>query len=336
MKKVKVGINGFGRIGRIITRQALSSFLFDVVAINTRSGTPENLSYLLKYDSTYRTLLENVKYDKTSLYTNSLKIYNLNYSNPKDIPWNKYGVDIVIDCTGAFKTRAELQEHIKGDVKKVILTAPTHDDTIPHVVLGINDSILDWPNINIVSNASCTTNCATFLFKILHDAFGVESGFLNTAHAYTSTQQLLDNTNDDKTRSRAAPQSIIPSTTGASDAIEKIIPDLKGKIGGLSLRVPVATVSISDVTCQLLKKTTAQDINMLFKKQSQHLSQYLSYAQETLVSSDYIGSPFSCIFDPFYTKVLDSGLVKVMGWYDNEWGYSRRIVDLVGLLSLHL
>ncbi len=333
MKRVKVGLNGFGRIGRNFTRIALERNSFDIVAINTRNTEPKMLSYLLKYDSIYRTLLKTVIHDETSISIDDKKIITTQYAEPSQIPWDQQGVDLVIDATGAFTKKDDLQKHIKGSVKKVILTAPAKDD-IPHVVLGVNDSQINFQDESVISNCSCTTNCAAPLFKILNDNFHVLVGYLTTIHAYTQSQSLHDDPNKTFDRARAAPLNIIPSTTGAAKAVVKVIPELGGKIDGMALRVPVATGSFTDISVVVQKKTSTDEVQKVFQDAAAGTMKHiLAYETEQLVSSDYIGSPYSCIFDANYTKVLNGYLVKVFGWYDNEWGYSTRLVDLVEKIS---
>lgn len=330
MKTLNVGLNGFGRIGRAFARIAFEKKLFNIVAVNTGSTPPPMLAYLLKYDSVYRTYAKKVKETDDGITIDGEKITASMIREPKDIPWEQYNVDVVIDCAGVFKTREQLKNHLRGSVKKVIVTAPVKDDSIPHIVLGINDDTFDFTGSDIISNASCTTNCAAPMFKLLNDHLTIVSGFLTTAHAYTSTQQLLDNSSKEYTRSRAAGLSLIPSTTGAADAIGKVIPTINGKIDGMALRVPTPVGSFSDVTTVVDKPTTKEHINHLFKQASETtMKGILAYETTPLVSSDYIGSPYSCIFDANYTKVVNGNLVKVFGWYDNEWGYSSRLVDLV-------
>jgi glyceraldehyde 3-phosphate dehydrogenase len=288
------------------------------------------MAYLLQYDSVYHKFGMDVKKEVDGLSVNGKKIVTTLASIPEEIPWEKYGVDVVVDATGAFNKKDDLQKHIKGTVKKVVLTAPAKDDTTPHVVLGVNDDMINWKNETVISNASCTTNCASPLFKVLHDNFKVRSGFLTTIHAVTLTQSMLDDTGKSFDRSRAAMLNIVPSTSGAAKAVVKTIPELKGKIEVGSIRVPVPTVSFSDVSVLVEKSTTVEEVNAAFKKVSENnMKNILQYQTETLVSSDYIGSPYSCIFDSNYTKVIDGVMVKVYGWYDNEWGYSTRLVDLI-------
>lgn len=336
MKKIKVGLNGFGRIGRAITRIAFDRGIFDIAVINTRKTQPDMLAYLLQYDSVYRKYHHEVKALTDGITIDGKKIPATLVSALEEIPWNKYGVDIVVDATGAFTKKEDLIKHIKGSVKKVILTAPTKDDTT-HVVLGVNDDKINWKKEQVISNASCTTNCAAPMFKVLHDNFKVLSGYLTTVHAYTATQSLLDESNKKPDRSRAAALNIGPSTTGAAKAVGKVIPSLAGKLDGMAVRVPVPTVSFTDISAIVAKETTAEEVNAVFKKASAgKMKKFLGYETVMLVSSDYIGSPYSCIYDANYTKVINGNLVKVFGWYDNEWGYSMRIVDLVEKVAKYL
>lgn len=337
MGKIVVGINGFGRIGRAFTRIALHRGAFDIGLINTRS-TPNNImAYLLQYDSVYRTFEQKVTAEKDALMVGTTRIATSLADDPAQIPWGDHDVLIVVDATGAFTTSEKLQKHIHGSVKKVVLTAPSKDADIAHCVLGANDNSFPFADTAIVSNASCTTNCAALMFRVLHDHFGVERGFLTTAHAYTSTQSLLDDANKDETRSRAAGLSIIPSTTGAAKTVAKVIPELVGKIDGLALRIPVPTGSFTDITAQITKSASIEDINRVFQEEAGgRLKGLLAYEPTPLVSSDYIGNEHSCIFDPNYTNVLGGTLVKITGWYDNEWGYSTRLVELVERLGAYV
>ncbi len=334
MKKIKVGLNGFGRIGRAIARIASEKDFFELVAINTSKTTPAQLAYSLKYDSTYRTFNKPVKKveDGISLSGRFIKAYNIR--NPEEIPWEETGAEVIIDCTGVFKTREDLKKHLRGTVKKVILTVPAKDETIPHVVMGVNSDAFDWEGSDIISNASCTTNCAAVMMKILQDEFGVETSFISTIHAYTSSQMLVDNPADKFTRSRAAAVSIIPTTTGASDAVCKVTDLHADHMGGMAFRVPTPSGSITDITAILKKPVTVDEINAAFKKHAgSDLKNILDYAEDELVSADYIGASASCTFDPHYTAVLNGTFVKCYGWYDNEWGYSNRVVDVVGQLA---
>lgn len=334
MKTLNIGLNGFGRIGRSFTRIALKKNLFNIVAINTRKTPNSMLAYLLQHDSVYHKFEMKVKEEIDGISVNSKKIFTTLYSNPEEIPWEKYQVNVVVDATGAFNKKVDLEKHIKGTVKKVILTAPSKDDETPHVVLGVNDEKIDWKKETVISNASCTTNCAAPMFKVLNDNFKIISGFLTTVHAVTLTQSMLDDAGKNPERSRAAFFNIIPSTSGAAKAVVKTTPELKGKIEVGAIRVPVPTGSLSDVSALVEKKTSVEEVNNAFRKAAEgKMKGILQYQTEVLVSSDYIGSPYSCIFDTNYTKVINGNNIKVFGWYDNEWGYSSRLVDLVYKLS---
>ncbi|MDO8609074.1 MAG: type I glyceraldehyde-3-phosphate dehydrogenase [bacterium] len=335
MKKLKIGLNGFGRIGRALTRIALTRNSFDIVLINTRKTPNDMLAYLLQYDSVYRTFNKKVQVESDGISIDGIKIITNLAKSPEEIPWEKYNVDIVVDATGAFTQKTDLEKHLKGSVKKVLLTAPSKDDVIPHVVLGVNDDKIDWKNETVISNASCTTNCASPLLKILDDNFKIVSAFLTTTHAVTQTQSLLDDSGKSVERSRAAFQNIIPSTSGAAKAVVKILPQLKGKIEVGAIRVPVPTVSLTDISAVVKKSTTVEEVKAAFKKASvNEMKGILGYEIEMLVSSDYIGSSYSAIYDANYTKVIGGTAVKVFGWYDNEWGYSTRLADLIEKLGV--
>jgi glyceraldehyde 3-phosphate dehydrogenase len=334
MKRLKVGINGFGRIGRAFARIALNRNSFDIVAINTRKTTPDMLAHLLKYDSIYRTFNKDITHNDKGILVDGKLITTVQSPEIESIPWDSFGVDVVVDATGAYETKADLVKHIKGSVQRVVLTAPSKDDETPHVVLGVNDGKIDWAKEQILSNCSCTTNCVAPMFKILHDNFGILLGHITTTHAYTQSQTLVDDPNKSFDRSRAAPLNIIPSTTGAAKAVVKAIPELAGRIDGMAVRVPVPTGSFSDISVLVEKKTTIEEVNRVFRTASEGaMKQIMHYETTQLVSSDYIGSPYSCIFDANYTKVISEHFIKVFGWYDNEWGYSTRLVDLVDKFS---
>lgn len=334
MKKIKVGLNGFGRIGRAFTRIAFERGNFDIVAINTRKTPNEMMAYLLQYDSVYRKYGMDVKAESDGLSIGGKKVVTLLNDKPENIPWEKYGVEVVVDATGAFVKQPDLVRHLKGTVKKVILSAPAKDDETPFVVLGVNDDKFDFKSAQAISMASCTTNCSAPMFKILNDNLKVVTGFLTTTHAVTISQSLLDDAGKKPGTSRAAFTNIIPSTTGAAKAVSRVIPELKGKVDGMSLRVPVSTGSITDISAVVEKPTTPEEVNKMFKEASMSsMKGILGYEEQILVSSDYIGSPYSCIFDANYTKVVGGTLVKVFGWYDNEWGYSTRLVDTVERIS---
>lgn len=328
MKRLRVGLNGFGRIGRAFTRILLERDSFDLVLINTRKTKSDMLAYLLKHDSVYRAYKKSVSFNEHELIVEDKKIALSNQIIPEAIDWNKHEVDLVVDATGAFTKETDLKKHLQGTVKKVILTAPTNDEAVPHIVLGVNDEQFDWTQ-PIISNASCTTNCAAPLLKVLSDNFQIESAMLTTVHAITMTQSMLDDANKGFDRSRSAIANIVPSTSGAAKAIEKTIPELAGKLEVGSIRVPVATGSLCDFSIYIKDNISVEQINGLFKHASEaELKGILGYETEVLVSSDYIGSAFSCIYAPIYTKI-NNRLLKILGWYDNEWGYSTRLVDLV-------
>jgi len=278
-----------------------------------------------------------VKEESDGIMVNGKKILTLLNDKPENIPWDKYGVDVVVDATGAFNKKPGLEKHLKGSVKKVVLTAPAKDEETQFVVLGVNDKTFDFKKETVISNASCTTNCSAPMFKVINDNFKVLSGFLTTTHAMTISQKLLDDAGKNEGGSRAAFINIIPSTTGAAEAVARVIPELKGKVDGMSLRVPVATGSITDISIVVEKPTTVEEVNKKFKEASEtSMKGILGYEDRVLVSSDFIGSSFSCIFDANYTKVVNDNLVKIFGWYDNEWGYSTRLVDLVEKLTNYL
>lgn len=333
MRRLKIGLNGFGRIGRAFARISFNKNSFDLVAINTRKTFPNMLAYLLKHDSVYRTYEKEVKAETDGIIVDGKKIAALNFAEPSQIPWGRYGIDVVVDATGAFKTKEQLLAHIKGAVKKVIVSAPVKDE-ISHVVLGVNDDKIDWQNEPVISNASCTTNCAAPMFKLIDDSFKIISGSLTTVHAVTMSETMLDDAGKSIDRSRAALSNIIPTTSGAAQAVVAVLPQLKGKIEVAAIRVPVAIVSFSDISVVVEKPTTIEEVNIKFLEASQNIMKgILAYEKEILVSSDFISSPFSCIFDANYTKVINGNFIKIFGWYDNEWGYSTRLVDLIEKIS---
>lgn len=332
MKRIRIGLNGFGRIGRVFTRIALEKNQFDIALINTRRNDTKMMRYLFQYDSTYRKYSKTVEYNQDGLVVDGRSIPTCGYSNPADIPWGDYDVDVVVDATGAFTTEEKLQPHMRDSVKKIILSAPAKDN-MQQVVLGVNDNEIDWSAIRYISNASCTTNCAAPIFNVLHNAFGIEQAYLTTIHAYTQSQTLQDNANKKPDKSRAATANTIPSTTGAAKAVGKVIPSLDGKLDGMALRVPVPVGSFTDITAVLKEKTSEEEINALFMHKSADMPLILGYEKDVLVSSDYIGDSRSSIFDANYTRVINGNFVKVCSWYDNEFGYSNRLVDLVMKIS---
>lgn len=329
---VKIGINGFGRIGRNVLRIAQESQSIAITAINDL-GSTKNLTHLFKYDSLYGKFQGDIKYnDEDSITVNGRKINFFHQMRPEKIPWKEYDVDIVIEATGKFKTRGELQEHLVGGAKKVILTTPGKDMDVT-VVMGVNQEDLKEEH-EIISNASCTTNALAPVVKVLEEKFGIEKGVMMTAHAYTNDQQLLDLPHDDPRRARAANLSIIPTTTGAAKAVSLVLPEVLGKLDGMAIRVPTPTVSLIDFVAQLKKKTNADEVNAAFTKESRgKMKGILGVSDEPLVSIDYKGSPYSTVVDTLSTIVMGDDLVKVISWYDNEWGYSVRVVDLVELAA---
>ncbi|MFH1413898.1 MAG: type I glyceraldehyde-3-phosphate dehydrogenase [Candidatus Omnitrophota bacterium] len=328
---VKIGINGFGRIGRLVYRAALKKNNKDmeIVAVNDLPVGTKTLAYLLKYDSNFGTLDAKIEAKEDALIVNGKTVKVLSARSPAEIPWKDYGVDIVIESTGIFKDKEKCIGHIQnGGAKKVVISAPAKGEDVT-IVLGVNEKIYDPKNHNIISNASCTTNCLAPMAKVLMDNFKISSGVMTTIHSYTNDQKILDLPHKDLRRARAAAVSMIPTTTGAAKAIGSVIPELKGKLDGLAIRVPTPDVSITDLTCIVEKETTAEAVNVEFKKASEgSLKGILQYLTEPLVSRDFYGSNYSCIFDAELTKVIGGNLVKVMGWYDNEWAYSVRVVDL--------
>ncbi|MCX6166078.1 MAG: type I glyceraldehyde-3-phosphate dehydrogenase [Ignavibacteriae bacterium] len=324
---IKIGINGFGRIGRLVFRRMMEVGGFEVVAINDLMD-PNTLTHLLKYDSVHRKFPGEVKALENGVSVNGKVIKITAEKDPSKLGWGEMGVDIVIESTGVFTKKEKLQLHIDAGAKKVILTAPPKDDLDAMIVLGVNDSALK-PEHKIISNASCTTNCLAPMVKVLDDVFGIQKGFMTTVHAYTNDQVMLDQPHKDLRRARAGAANIIPTTTGAAKAVGKVLPNLKGKLDGFALRVPVPDGSLTDFVCILNKETTKEEINAAVKKASEtYLKGILEYCEDPIVSSDIIGNSYSCIFDALSTMV-SGNLAKVIGWYDNEWGYSCRVVDLM-------
>ncbi len=326
MNKIKVAINGFGRIGRISLRILLSKSNIEVVAINDITDV-KTLAHLFKYDSTHGIYNGTVSYDDENLIVNGTKIKSLSERDPGNLPWGDLGVDIVLESTGLFRDKETVGKHLSAGAKKVIISAPAKGD-IKMIVLGINDDTITNED-TILSNASCTTNCLAPMVKVLDDNWGVDKGFMTTIHAYTQDQALQDRPHKDLRRARAAAHSIIPTTTGAAKAVGLVLPHLSGKLNGQAMRVPVLNGSVTDFDCILKKTASREEINAAFKKAgSSSLKGILEYSEEPLVSVDIIGNPHSCIFDAMSTMSYDN-LVKVVGWYDNEAGYSYRVVDMI-------
>ena len=328
----RVGINGFGRIGRNVLRAALDHPAIDIVATNDLTDT-KTLAHLLKYDSVLGPFHGEVKEDGEGIIVNGKRIHVFAIKDPAEIDWTKFGVQVVVESTGKFTDAAGARKHLKGSVKKVIISAPAKDEDIT-IVLGVNDSAYDPAKHNIISNASCTTNCLGPVVKVLHDTFGVEKGSMTTIHSYTNDQNVLDFPHKDLRRARAAALNMIPTTTGAAKAIGLVMPALKGKLDGYAMRVPTPNVSVVDFNAILSKPATAEEINAALKAAAEGpLKGILAYTEDPVVSTDMLHNPNSSIVDSLMTKVLDGNLLKVIAWYDNEWGYSCRVVDLVGFLA---
>ena len=332
---VRVGINGFGRIGRNFYR-ALSAAGADVevVAVNDLTDT-KTLAHLLKYDSILGRFPAEVTADNENIVVGGTPIRVLVERDPANLPWKDLGVDVVVESTGFFTKAADARKHIDGGAKKVIISAPATDDDIT-VVMGVNHDNYDPANHHIISNASCTTNCLAPLAKVLHDSWGIERGLMTTIHAYTQDQNLQDGPHKDLRRARAAALNIVPTSTGAAKAIGLVLPELKGKLDGYALRIPVPTGSATDLTVTLGSDVTVDEVKAAYRSAAEgELKGYLTYTEDPIVSSDIVTDPASCIFDAGLTKVIGNQ-VKVVGWYDNEWGYSNRLVDLVGFVGASL
>ncbi len=328
----QIGINGFGRIGRTVFRILSERDDINVVCINDLFEN-EQLAYLLKYDTVMGIFKKEVRATEDALYVNDQKVAMTEYRDPAQIPWKDLGVDVVIESTGVFRERAGLEKHLAAGAKKILLTVPAKDEIDATIVLGVNDDELKAEH-RIVSNASCTTNCLAPIAKILDDSFGIEEGFITTVHAYTNDQRLADVPHKDFRRSRAAGENIIPTTTGAARAVGQVLPGLKGKLDGLAMRVPVPDGSIVDLVARLGSKPSAEDVNAAVRKAAEGpMKQVLEYSEEPLVSSDIIGNPHSSIFDAMSTSSLQDGYLRVVSWYDNEWGYSNRVVDLIDKMA---
>ena len=327
MNKIKVGINGLGRIGRTLFRILLNHPDIEVVAINDLADA-RTLSHLVKYDSIHGVLPDKVTYKQDAIQVGD-RLFPLTQSSTlEELNWKKYDVDVVIESTGKFKTSAELELHLKNGAKKVILSVPPSDDKIKMVVLGVNEHILDGTE-KIISNASCTTNNAAPMIKVMNDLCGIEQAYITTVHSYTTDQSLHDQPHRDLRRSRAAGQSIVPTTTGAAKALTSIFPELSSSIGGCGIRVPVPDGSLTDITLNVKTETSIEAINSAFKNASEtHLKGILDYTEDPIVSIDIIDTPYSCTFDAQMTSVIGK-MVKIIGWYDNEYGYSNRLIDLI-------
>jgi len=325
---IRIGINGFGRIGRSVFRILADRAGIEVVAINDLT-TNGHLAYLLRYDTVMGVFEGDVRTDADSMTVGGRRIAMTSERDPSRIPWRDHGADVVVESTGKILTREALSKHLAAGAKRVVLTVPAKDEIDAMIVMGVNDETLR-PEHRIVSNASCTTNCLAPIAKILDDRFGIEEGLMTTVHAYTNDQRLADVPHKDLRRSRAAAENIIPTTTGAARAVGKVLPRLKGRLDGLAMRVPVPDGSIVDLVCRVRAKPTRDDVNAAVREAAAGpLARIVEYSEAPLVSSDIIGNPHSAIFDALSTRAEGDGWVKVLAWYDNEWGYSNRVVDLV-------
>ena len=330
MARKRIAINGFGRIGRAVFKILISDKNIDVVAINDLMK-PEQIAYLLKYDSVYGKAendIGNISYERDKIIIGNKKIKIFNEKNPEKLPWKKFNIDVVVEATGLFTDKKDAEKHIKAGAKKVAISAPSKNPDIT-IVPGVNDNNLKKSH-NIISAASCTTNCLAPVAKVIDDKFGIKKAFMTTIHAYTVSQNILDGPHKKLRRGRAAAENIVPTTSGATSAVEKVLPKLKGKLDGLAMRVPVSCGSIVDFVVQTKRKTTKQEINSELKKQSnRRLKGILEYSEDEIVSKDVIGNPHSSIIDSQSTQVLKDNLVKILAWYDNEYGYSCRLVDIL-------
>ncbi|MFF0567685.1 type I glyceraldehyde-3-phosphate dehydrogenase [Streptomyces sp. NPDC004041] len=326
---IRVGINGFGRIGRNYFRALLEQGAdIEIVAVNDLGDTATT-AHLLKYDTILGRLRAEVSHTADTITVDGHTIKVLSERNPADIPWGELGVDIVIESTGIFTKKADAEKHLAGGAKKVLISAPAKDEDIT-IVMGVNQDQYDAAEHNVISNASCTTNCVAPMAKVLDENFGIVKGLMTTVHAYTNDQRILDFPHSDLRRARAAAENIIPTTTGAAKATALVLPQLKGKLDGMAMRVPVPTGSATDLVVTLQREVTKDEVNAAFKKAADDgaLKGFLTYTEDPIVSSDIVGDPSSCTFDASLTMVQEGNSVKILGWYDNEWGYSNRLVDL--------
>lgn len=327
---IKIAINGYGRIGRDFHRQALETDDIEVVAINSRAEADSH-AHLLKHDSLYGTCDADIQVDGENMKVNGKTVYVYQIKDPADLDWGKHDVDVVIESTGKFTKRADVEKHLQAGAKKVLITAPCKEQDVPNVVMGVNEDQFDPNDYKVVSNASCTTNCLAPVMRVLHEEFGIESSFVTTIHAFTFTQNLLDNSNPkDFRRARATTESIIPTTTGAMKSIGRVMPALEGKVDGMAFRVPVPTVSCVDIVAKLGKEVSIDDVNSAFKRHEEgDMKGILGTEDQPLVSIDFRKDSRSSIIDTMSTKTMPGGYVKVISWYDNEWGYVSRIQDLL-------
>ena len=330
----RIGINGFGRIGRLVLRanESRNAGNVEVAAVNDLTDAETN-AHLLKYDTNYGRYPGTVEANNGDLVVDGRSIKVFSERDPAQIPWSEMGVDLVIESTGLFTDADKAAGHLKGGARKVIISAPAKGEDLT-LVMGVNDDMYDADKHNIVSNASCTTNCFATMVKVLHDSFGIEHGLMSTIHSYTNDQAILDQRHSDLRRARAAAENIIPTSTGAARAVGLVLPELNGKLNGVAFRVPTATGPITDFTAMVSRDVTIEEINEAYIKASEgRMKGILEYSDEPLVSSDYKGNPHSCIIDGLSTMVMEKRMVKVMGWYDNEWGYSCRTADLAAMMS---
>ncbi|MBQ1099673.1 type I glyceraldehyde-3-phosphate dehydrogenase [Streptomyces sp. NPDC097107] len=333
---IRVGINGFGRIGRNYFRALLEQGAdIEIVAVNDLGDTATT-AHLLKYDTILGRLKQEVSHTEDTITVGDKTVKVLAERNPADIPWGELGVDIVIESTGIFTKKADAEKHIAGGAKKVLISAPAKDEDVT-IVMGVNQDKYDAANHHVISNASCTTNCVAPMAKVLDENFGIVKGLMTTVHAYTNDQRILDFPHKDLRRARAAAENIIPTTTGAAKATALVLPQLKGKLDGMAMRVPVPTGSVTDLVLELSREVTKEEVNAAFQKAAEgELKGILEYTEDAIVSSDIVNAPASCTFDSSLTMVQDGKSVKVIGWYDNEWGYSNRLVDLTVFIGNQL
>ncbi len=328
---VKIGINGFGRIGRMVLRASMDNPNIEILGINDLTDA-KTLAHLLKYDSTQGKFNGTVDVKDNAIVVNGKDIPITAIKSPAELPWKDYGVEVVIESTGVFRKKEQCMEHIKAGAKKVLLTVPPKDEIDNMIVLGVNDDALKDTDI-VVSNASCTTNCLAPMVKVLNDSFGIVKGLMTTIHSYTNDQRILDFPHSDLRRARSAALSIIPTTTGAAKAVGKVIPELNGKLNGMAVRVPTPVGSFTDFVAELKREVTKEEVNAAMKAASEGaLKGIMEYTEDPIVSADIIHNPHSCIFDALSTMIIDN-MVKVVGWYDNEWGYSCRVVQLAEKLA---
>ena len=329
MAKIKVAINGFGRIGRVTFRNLLNKPDVEVVAFNDLTD-PQTLAHLLKYDSIHKRFPGTVQVEGEYLVINGQRIKVYAEKDPANLPWKELGMDVVVESTGRFKNREAMSKHIQAGAKKVILTVPADkaEDVDATIVLGVNEHMIK-PELTFVSNASCTTNCLAPVAKVLNDAFGIKRGLMNTIHSYTNDQIILDSPHKDLRRARAAAVSIIPTSTGAAKAVGLVVPELKGKLDGFAMRVPTPDGSVVDLTAELNRNVTAEEVNAAIKAAAEGpMKGVLEYCEDPIVSIDIVGNPHSSVFDAKLTKVMDGNFVKIVSWYDNEFGYSNRVAEL--------